>query len=199
MQHSLIQKKARLGLIVASFQLMALLAGAQSRYAGSTVDLTVSGTSTLHDWTMKSVKADCSGNFTITSDGQITAIDNLVFNTPANGLKSEHSSMDNNAYKALKTEKNPLISFTVSSVTVAPAQSGGAMVTCKGKLTIAGSSHDEDIVALCKLNGDNTITVSGTEKISMKDYRIDPPTFMLGTIKTGNDVVLYFHLTLKKA
>jgi len=199
MQHSLIPSKARLGLVLAALMLVSLLAGAQARYAGATIDLTVSGTSTLHDWTMKSVKADCAGNFTITADGQITAIDNLVFNTPANGLKSDHSGMDNNAYKALKTDKNPLISFTVISVTVAPAQSGGSMVTCKGKLTIAGSSHDEDIVALCKLNGDNTITVSGTEKISMKDYRIDPPSFMLGTIKTGNDVVLSFHLTLKKA
>jgi len=40
--------------------LSALAAGAQARYSGSAIDLTVSGTSTLHDWTMKSVKADCS-------------------------------------------------------------------------------------------------------------------------------------------
>ena len=175
-----------------------LLAGAQSRYAGTTMDLTVKGTSTLHDWSMKSLKADCSGNFTIGASGQIIGVEGLVFSTPATGLKSEHESMDNNAYKALKTDKNPTISYTVYSVTVSPAEAGGTVVTCKGKLTIAGASRDEEIVTLCRLNADNTITVDGTERISMKDYRIDPPSFMLGAVKTGDAVVLSFHLTLGK-
>lgn len=182
-----------------SFLFSALAVGAQTRYAGTAIDLTVSGTSTLHDWTMKSVKADCSASFTINSAGQIVGVDGLVFNTPATSLKSEHASMDNNAYKALKTEKNPVISYTVNSITVAPAEAGGAVVTCKGKLSIAGASRDEDVIALCKLNPDNTISVIGTEKISMKEFSVDPPTFMLGTIKTGNEIVLSFHLVLKKA
>jgi hypothetical protein len=186
-------------LFLLPFLLSGLLAGAQARYAGSAIDLTVSGTSTLHDWTMKSVKADCSANFTINSAGQIVGVDGLVFSTPATSLKSEHSSMDNNAYKALKTEKNPVISYTVNSVNVAPAEAGGVVVTCKGKLTIAGAVRDEDVIALCKLNPDNTISVTGTEKISMKEFSVDPPTFMLGTIKTGNEIVLSFHLILKKA
>jgi hypothetical protein len=186
-------------LFLLPFLLGTLAAGAQARYASSTIDLTVSGTSTLHDWTMKSVKADCSGNFTINGAGQIVGVDELVFSTPATSLKSEHSSMDNNAYKALKTDKNPVISYTVNTVTVAPAEAGGFVVTCKGKLSIAGASRDQDVIALCKLNPDNSINVTGTEKISMKAFSVDPPTFMLGTIKTGNEIVLAFHLILKKA
>lgn len=186
-------------LFLFSFLLCAVAAGAQARYTGSTIDLTVSGTSTLHDWTMKSVRADCSATITLNSAGQIAGVDELVFSTPATSLKSDHTGMDNNAYKALKTDKNPLISYTVGSVTVAPAEAGGVVVTCRGKLTIAGAVRDEDIVALCKLNADNSISVTGTEKISMKEFSVDPPTFMLGTIKTGNEVVLAFHLILKKA
>jgi hypothetical protein len=186
-------------LFLFSFLFTALAAGAQARYAGSTIDLTVSGTSTLHDWTMKSVKADCSADFTINSQGQITGVDGLVFTTPATSLKSDHTSMDNNAYKALKTEKNPMISYTVNSINVAPAEAGGVVVTCRGKLSIAGATRDEDIVALCKLNPDNTISVTGTEKISLREFSVDPPTFMLGTIKTGNDILLAFHLTLKRS
>ncbi|GGA94532.1 YceI family protein [Puia dinghuensis] len=176
-----------------------LLSSAQVRYAGTTVDLVVSGTSTLHDWNMKSVKADCSGVFTLNSAGQITSVEDLVFSTPATALKSEHTSMDNNAYKALKTEKNPLITFTVSSVSITPAKGSASTVTCKGKLNLAGSTRDEQVVALCQPNADNTITVTGIEKISMKDFNIDPPTFMLGTIKTGNDITLSFTLLLKRS
>ena len=188
-------------LLILLFHLLSagLLSSAQVRYAGTTVDLVVSGTSTLHDWNMKSVKADCSGVFTLNSAGEITSVEGLVFSTPATALKSEHTSMDNNAYKALKTDKNPVIVYTVSSVSIAPGKGGACTVTCKGKLNLAGSTRDEQVVALCQPNADNTITVTGTEKISMKDFNIDPPTFMLGTIKTGNDITLSFTLLLKRS
>jgi len=32
----------------------------------------------------------------------------------------------------------------------------------------------------------------------MKEYSMAPPTFMMGTIKTGNDVTLKFDLKLNK-
>jgi len=33
----------------------------------------------------------------------------------------------------------------------------------------------------------------------MQQYNIAPPTFMLGAVKTGNDIVLTFNLTLKRS
>lgn len=181
-----------------SFQLLCLLAGAQVRYTSATGDLLVSGTSTLHDWTMKSAKADCAATINLNAAGQVGGITTLNFSTPATALKSEHSSMDNNAYKALKTDKSPTISYSMTSITVTPSNTG-TTVTCKGRLTIAGATRDEDIVAVCKTNPDGSITVTGTKPISMKQYSIDPPTFAFGTVKTGNDIVLTFHLILKKA
>ncbi|HLZ86376.1 MAG TPA: YceI family protein [Puia sp.] len=199
MKRTLIPGNRRFWPLLFFFLCIGLFSVAQSRYAGSTVDLIVSGTSTLHDWNMKSVKADCSGVFSLNGAGQITAVEGLVFSTPATALKSEHTSMDNNAYKALKTDRNPVIVYTVTSVSVAAANGGATLVTCNGKLSIAGATRDEQIVALCKPNGDNTISVSGTEKISMKDFSIEAPTFMLGTIKTGNDITLSFALQLKRS
>ena len=191
-------KAGKLSLLF-SLSFISLLAGAQVRYTGATADLLVSGTSTMHDWTMKSGKAECTAVFAFNTAGQISGIDNLTFTTPVNALKSEHSSMDNNAYKALKTDKDPVITYTLTSVNVTPGAGGAATVTCAGKLTIAGATRDAQIVAICKTNPDNTISVTGSEKISMKDFSIDPPTFMLGTIKTGNDITLAFNLTLKKS
>jgi len=181
-----------------SLQFLIICANAQSHYTSSSVDLLVSGTSTLHDWTMKDVKADCSATIDLNAAGQLNALSALSFATPVTALKSEHSSMDNNAYKALKSDKAPQISYILSSATIAQS-SAGSTVACKGKLTIAGTARDEDIVAVCKTNADNTITVTGTKKISMQQYNIAPPTFMLGAVKTGNDIVLTFNLTLKRS
>ncbi len=195
----LFQIKARTLPFLFSFQLLSLLSSAQGRYTGNSIDLVVSGTSTLHDWNMKSAKAECSTTFNLDASGQVSGVSALSFSTPANGLKSEHSSMDNNAYKALKSDKNPLITYTMTGVTVTPAAAGASTVKCTGKLTIAGTTKDEELVALCKSNADNTITVTGSRKISMQEFGITPPTFMLGTIKTGNDIVITFNMLLKKS
>ncbi len=182
-----------------SFQFLFSSVNAQTRYAGSAADLTVNGTSTLHNWSMKSAKADCTAQFDFAPGGTIAGLQSLIFSTPVNFLKSEHSSMDNNAYKALKTDKNPTIAFTMSSVLVTPAEGGASTVKCTGKLTIAGVTKDVQLTALCKPNADNTITVTGSQTISMSDFKIDPPTFMMGTIKTGNNVTLVYSMILKKA
>ena len=191
--------KARKLPLLFSLQLFCLFAGAQVKYNSATADLVVSGTSTLHDWTMKSAKAECSAVFSLNAAGKISGLSGLVFSAPVNALKSDHTAMDKNAYKALKTDKNPAISFTLTSVTVTPAAGSASTVTCTGKLTIAGATRDAQLVAVCKPSADNTINVTGSEKISMKDFSIDPPTFMLGTVKTGNDITLSFNLTLKRA
>jgi len=177
---------------------LALPGAGQVVYTSNSIDLVVSGTSTLHDWDMKSVKANCTAAFTLNGAGHITELTALSFSTPAVALKSEHTSMDNNAYKALKTDKAPAITYTMTSAAVTQGDAGLVTVKCAGKLTIAGTTKDAEIVAIVKPNADNTLAVSGSRTISMKDFNVQPPTFMLGTIKTGNDVTLKFNLILRK-
>ncbi|MBN8852005.1 MAG: hypothetical protein BGO55_26235 [Sphingobacteriales bacterium 50-39] len=185
-------------LLSALLLLRAMASSAQTNYTGSSTNLVVSGTSTLHNWDMKSANGECKASFTF-SGANITALTAMSFSTAAVALKSEHTSMDNNAYKALKTEKNPAISYVMTSATVAPGQGGTHTVTCQGKLTIAGTTRDQELIATVKANADNTLTVSGNRSISMKDFNMQPPTFMMGAIKTGNDIILTFNLTLKRS
>jgi hypothetical protein len=44
----------------------------------------------------------------------------------------------------------------------------------------------------------NGMEVKGIANVNMKDHGIDPPTMMLGTIKTGKDVKIGFDLDLTK-
>lgn len=174
-------------------------AQAEIKYpAGDNINLILNGTSTLHDWDMKSAKGKVEAVFTFDKNGHISGLTALVFATPAEGLKSDHSAMDRNAYKALKTSGNPNISFSFVSANVTTTDGVNYMLRCQGKLTIAGTTVNTDLVATAKLNADKSITVSGSKKISMKDFNVEPPTFMFGTIKTGNDVTLKFSLNLKQ-
>ena len=177
------------------FQVASFAAISQVKYhAKDNLQLVISGTSTLHDWTMKSEKADCNASLTLNTAGQPVALTSLSFSLMAESLKSDHTAMDKNAYKALKTSKFPVITYKLSSAVI----EHDGTIRCQGKLTIAGTTLDADLLATAKVNEDQGITVSGSKKISMKDFKIDPPTFMLGTVKTGNDIVIRYNLTLIK-
>jgi len=80
------------------------------KYRSQNLSIVLSGTSTLHDWDMKSSKGTTDVNFEVAND-KLTGISGLSFVMPAESLKSEHSAMDKNAYKALNTDKNKNISF----------------------------------------------------------------------------------------
>lgn len=187
-----IRKKIALLLLV---QLAAFAAIAQVKYhAKEGMQFLVSGTSTLHDWTMQSPKGDANALFTFSPDGKLSGLTFLSFAMPAGSLKSDKSGMDKNAYKALKTDKYAAIKYDLTSATVAP----DGTIQCTGKLTLAGVTLDEPLQATAKINADQSITVKGSKKISMKKYSIDPPSFMMGTVKTGNDVTITFELTFKR-
>ncbi len=171
---------------------------AQVKYSNkNAANLVVSGTSTLHDWDMKSAQGNCEATITLNAAGALTALNGLSFSTNALELKSGKGAMDKNAYKALKTDKSPNITYTAATSTVSGSGTD-YLVKTNGKLTIAGATLDAEITATCKVHPDKTITVTGSKKISMKDFGMVPPSFMMGTIKTGNDVTLKFDFTLSK-
>ncbi|WP_173003026.1 YceI family protein [Chitinophaga sp. SYP-B3965] len=176
-----------LALVTASF--------AQVKYhAKENVNLSVSGTSSMHDWDMKSSKGESNVTFTMNAAGQITGLSSLSFVTLAKELKSEHSAMDKNAYKALKTSQSPIIAYNLTSATLAP----DGTIKCQGKLTIAGVTKDADLAATSRINPDKSITIKGSKKISMQQFDVAPPTFMMGAVKTGNDVTISFDITYTK-
>lgn len=169
----------------------------QSRLKTQNGNVQISGTSTLHEWTEKSDKGISEATFTITNN-KLTNVSGLTFTVLAQSLKSEHTAMDNNTYKALKTDKNPNITFVADATTVSPVDAVTYTIKATGKLTIAGNTKVTDVVATGKLNADKSITVTGNKKFKMTEYGIKPPSVMLGTIKTGDDVTITYNLKFVK-
>ena len=133
--------------------------------AAQTVSLTIKGTSTLHDWEMKSSKGYCEVLFAMTGADKLVDLTGLNFNLPAESLKSESSMMDNNTYKALKTGVYKNISFVSSSGSVTQVDAFTYQVKAIGRLTIAGNTRETDLSATLKYNAaDKSFTVSGVKK-----------------------------------
>jgi len=160
---------------------------AQTNYVmASGVDLKVSGTSTLHDWDMKSDKATGKAVLTV-ENGSLKGIQSLSVSFNAETLKSGKSQMDGNAYKALKTKAHPEIKYVLKDLK--PGQ--GNNWTAVGDMTIAGVTKSITMPVTVTKTGD-VFQFTGAISTKLTEFKIDPPTAMLGTVKTGNDVKLSF-------
>lgn len=172
---------------------------AQTLYHAQDVDIRLQGTSTLHDWEMKAGKGNTEAVFVIDAANKILSLSKLTFTLPVKNLKSEHTVMDKNTYKALQADANPSIQFVLSSATIVPATGNEYKIECVGKLTIAGTTHETTLTATAVFNAvDKSLLISGVKKMKMTDYNVKPPTVMLGTIKTGNDIAILFSVKLIK-
>ena len=98
-----------------------------------------------------------------------------------------------------KTNQYKTFQYTASSGTVSPAGTNKYQVKCQGVLTIAGRGVNTELVATCTYNpADGSLVCTGTKALKMTDYGVKPPSFMMGTIKTGDPITVNFSTILKK-
>ncbi|MFY8022050.1 MAG: YceI family protein [Bacteroidia bacterium] len=193
---SFIKRSIKLLLVLLTFILSTQL-NAQDKYKSSDVKLVVNGTSNIHDWKMQGSKGTTSATFLI-QNKVIKALGFLYFSFPAENLKSEHKLMDKNCYKALKTEQHSSINFLGTSSTIKQVNATTFIIVTKGKLQISEVTKEVELTSTCIMNADNTITCKGSTKVKMTDYNVEPPSVMMGSIVTGDEVTIDYTLTLSK-
>ncbi len=152
---------------------------------------TISGTSTLHDWTMTSAEATYDARFELSNEGTPIQLVSLTYSLPAESLKSGKGAMDKNAYNALNTDKHKKITFVLTG-----SAAEGSALKCTGNLTIAGVTKPITLDADCKPGANGDMTCTAKYALKMTDYKVEPPTFMFGSIKTGDDLTLAFSINL---
>jgi len=157
-------------------------------------NVTIYGTSNVHDWDMKAEMMSGTANFTREAN-EITNIDKLQFVLVAEGLKSGKGAMDKNTYKALHTDKHKNISYQLSSCTSIKKLSATTYeIKTLGNLTIAGVTKQIPLTFTVKLDGAK-VTLMGETKLTMTTYGVDPPKALMGTIKTGDALSIKFKAT----
>ncbi len=160
--------------------------------------LTLAGTSTLHSYECQST--NIQGD--IEMDRQVKAFTAAEVIIPVKSLHSESTSMDNNMYDALKAKDFPEIKFSLGlrdSASHFLSADNDTSMTLRGTLTIAGKAREIELKIAINRNKDGTASADGSKELFMTDYGIDPPTFMLGVLKTGNEVTVNYHLDLKSS
>lgn len=161
---------------------------------GSSVS--ISGTSTLHNWKMVLKNFDCTADFVL-ENSRLKSVDNAAFNCKVTDLKSESSLMDKKAYSALRSDIYPDIMYNMIESSEADRDNNLLQENFKGLLSIAGTSRNISLPVTISVSGSGTetgIDVKGEAELKMTDFDISPPVLMLGTLKTGDKVKVSFSL-----
>lgn len=157
------------------------------------VEIKINGTSTLHDWEMNTKNATGVAQFIFKSvnENELTSLESLTFTIKVKDFKSDSKGLYKNAYKALKANMYKKIYYELSSSTRFP-EKGGYLLHANGKLTIAWITKDMIMDVHIIVNENGTIACKGSYKLNMTDYNVDPPSFLLGAMKTGDAITIGF-------
>ncbi|MBK6932320.1 MAG: YceI family protein [Saprospirales bacterium] len=168
----------------------------QASFRTASFTMSVKGSSNLHDWESQVNEVRATGSMSVDA-GALQSIQALTVEIVSKSIKSAKGSiMDKKTYDALKADKFPTITFKLEKATV--AKKGDSYdVSATGSLMIAGATNKVDLAVRGKVGSDGSITFTGSKKLKMTDYKIKPPTALLGTMTVGDEVEIVFKLTLK--
>jgi hypothetical protein len=180
-----------------------LLAGtvsAQSKFSTKSFQLTVNGTSNMHDWTSKATNVVVSGDFGL-NNTTLEKINAATVKVQTKSLKSTKDSdlMDGRTHSTLKADKFPEIIYVFTKVLSVQQSGAETVMNISGNLTLGGVTKPTDLTLRIKTLANGDLEVKGTRKILMSNHGIKPPSFMLGAMKVGDEVTLVYDVILKKA
>lgn len=160
---------------------------AQYKLDNNLSSMYIDGTSTLHDWT--STVEQMSGTLNAEVGGNaLKKLRSINVSIPVKSIKSGKSGMDKNTYNALEESSHPSITFELKTYSI-----GETELTLSGELTIAGTTKMVKIKTPYEMTS-NRIEIEGDHTMKMTDFDIEPPTAVMGTIKTGDEIVIRYNL-----
>ena len=167
-------------------------------YTKKSHDVTIDGTSTLHDWTIVAEKVTAQADLSV-EEGVLKAVYSMKFTVDVMSIKSDKSGMDDKIYGALKVEDgHKTIVYTLNTVSDLKKDGDTYSLQASGSLVVAGYRRNISMVLKATVSGNGDVTFTGTQDIKMSDYKMEKVTAMLGAIKTGEDVTVKFSITMKK-
>jgi polyisoprenoid-binding protein YceI len=162
--------------------------------------ITIEGTSNVHDWEETVKTLNGSGTITWNSDGSFN-LTSLLIKIDCKAIKSSHGSiMDNKTYDALKADKFPTITYKLTAplVNVKPSASG-IIINAVGQITIAGVTKSVTMQVKVIGTPGGQLLFEGTKVFTMTDFGVSPPTAFMGAMKVGDNVTVKFKANFSKA
>ena len=192
-------------LTVSALVAAAATAGAQSASAirlrlDPASELTIEGTSTLHEFHCKTNKlnayVDVDPGYTKDLTKVVRPIVAVKVNIVVKTLTCGNGQMDRNMYGTLKADENQLIKYTLSGYDILDGSASPSAFSANttGTLAIAGQEKPITMKISAERTSDGKAVAQGEQTLRMSDFGIEPPSFMFGRLKVGDQIKVKFNL-----
>lgn len=164
----------------------------------------IEGTSTLHDWTADVEEFGSNINFdasALEKEAAKSPVQTLSLTIPVESIESGKGGMNRKMYGALKSDDFPHIMFQMNDSELVSADSSLTEIKLNitGDLSIAGTNKSVTVPVTGTKQDDGSFVFNGEYEMNMKDFNVDPPSAMFGTIKSGEMVTISFEMHVTKS
>ena len=168
----------------------------QTAYFLKAASGTINGTSNLHDWESFITRIDFKGTFQSRGE-DIVGVSDVELRIPVESIESSKGSlMDKKTYSAFESDKNPNITYQLASAVVSIDENQNVRIEAGGTLSMAGVSQPISVTITGKKLPSGELHLVVNKKLRMTQFKMDPPSAMLGTITVGDEVSLLIDMTL---
>lgn len=157
-----------------------------------TFSMTILGTTNVHNFESKATQA--SGELVINSSKQVQT---MIIEIPVKGIKSNEKLMDTKTYEAFNADKYPTITFKLTDASSLQVNGNDISVTAIGNLTISGVTRKVVLKSVGKVIKPGVYKFEGSYSLKMTDYKMTPPTAMMGMMKVGDGITLKYSVTFE--
>jgi len=179
-------------LLLVSFIYITGIAQAQSyRINPKTSSMTIYGTTNVHDF--KTKVEQIKGELVVDNSKKVQS---LSVEIPVRSIKSGEKGMDNKTYEAFNDKKYPTISFQLVDVSSLQIKGDDITATVTGNLTMAGTTKRISFKTSGKNTRPGAYEFKGSIPLKMTDYKMKPPTAMLGVMKVGDAITLKYDINV---
>lgn len=162
-------------------------------FSGDT-QLFIDGTSSLHDWTCDVERTEGRFATSSTDDGSSFSVDSGSLSVSVDDIECGKGTMNKKLRKALTINDAESIDFVLTAARVASTDDGDLSFDFSGDLSIAGTTRPVSLTAIGSSESD-TIRLEGSYSLLQTDFGVDPPSALLGRLKTGDEVTIRFVVT----
>ena len=157
-----------------------------------TSTMTIYGTTNVHDF--KSNVTQIKGDMVLSNSKKVQSLNVEV---PVRSIKSGEKAMDKKTYEAFNEAKYPTILFQLIDVSSLQVTGDDVNLIVNGNLTMAGLTKKISFKTTGKKLRSNVYEFKGSIPLKMTDFKMKPPTAMLGVMKVGDAITLKYDINLE--
>lgn len=168
--------------VLALFAAAAFTLSPQSR-------ITIEGDSSMHPWKCSAAVGRASAAIDTASPALVRE---LAVQLPVAGIECGNDTMNGKLRDALGAEQHPQIEYRLTAVERVAGE--GVRLRATGSLSIAGKTQSVVFAVDAVVDSDGSVIAIGSVPLKMSSFGVDPPSAMLGLLKTYDPVTVKFDI-----